>query len=196
MKPIGVLVLAATLAMLPGCGTKKLSERDQALQKQQQGVDLKRSELMQIAGQYLGDIKSTDGTVHRVRLMLEVKDVPEAREGTDPMLIPRLLGSLRFILGDEGMGENIDAPIQSSEFIKAKDQLSLVAKHNQFGELVVSAIAKDGVVSGTWNAAAVSRSGEIRVERVQAEEFEREAHNGKFFRTTCPFGLRLLRRCS
>lgn len=171
MRPLNILALAVLASiMMPACGTKKLSERDQALQKQQQGVDLKRSELTKIAGQYLGELSSLDGTSHRVRLNLEVKDVPEAANGTDPVLIPKLLGSLRFILGDEDMGENIDAPIQSSEFLKAKNQLSIVAKHAQFGDLVMSATADGSVVDGTWNAASVSRSGNIRVIRVEVTE--------------------------
>jgi hypothetical protein len=165
---IGIKAFSALMLLactLQGCATKKLSERDQALQKQAQGVDLKRSELTKIAGQYLGEFVSDDGIAHRVRLILEVRDVPEGGGTTDPVVVPKLLGSLRFILGNEEMGENIDAPIQSSEFIKARNQLSLVIKHVQFGELVVSGTVSEALIVGSWNASSVSRSGRIQVEK-------------------------------
>lgn len=161
-----LLILACvSLGLSSGCSSKKLSERDQALQKQQQGVDLKRGELARIAGQYVGSFSSNDGTSHRVRLILVVKDVPENGGNADPVLVPKLLGSLRFILGDEELGENIDAAIQSSEFIKARNQLSLVIKHVQFGEMVVSATVSGRIIVGSWNASGVSRSGQIQVEK-------------------------------
>jgi hypothetical protein len=163
MKQLVSLLLLSVIATLSfqSCGAKRLSERDQKRQKQQQGVDLKRAELQSIAGSYLGNFLSTDGVGHRVRLILEVKDLPENSGSADPILVPKLVGSLRFILGREDLGETIDAPIQTSEYIAIKKQLSLVIRHAQFGELVMSSTVVNNRVSGTWNAASVSRSGSI-----------------------------------
>ena len=165
MKELRVVTMMALALSLLACAPKKISERDQALQKQQQGIDLKRGELNQIAGRYAGVFTSTDGISHDVRIILEVKDIPESAGGADPVLVPRLLGSFRFVLGDEDAGENVDAPIRSSEFIKAKSQLLLVVRHPQFGDLVLSTVVSGAEISGTWNAASLSRSGQVRVKR-------------------------------
>ena len=147
------------------CSSNKLSERDKFLQDQQQGIDVKKGELSSVAGEYVGTLTSSDGSIHNVKLILQVKDVPEAKGDADPVLIPKLLGSLRFIIGNEALGENIDCAIKSSEYVKARNQISLVVFHAQFNELVISATANGSQITGTWNATSVSRNGQIQVSR-------------------------------
>ena len=159
--------IAIFSAVNTSCSQMKLSERDKFLQEQQQGADLKRGELMTVAGEYLGELRGSDGTLHNVRLILQVKDVTEARSGADPILVPRLLGSLRFILGNEDLGEVIDCAIRSSEYIRANNLISIVVTHAQFGELAMSGAADAASLTGTWNASSVSRSGNFNLKRVK-----------------------------
>ena len=163
MRKLALGLIAIASLSLGACSSKKLSDRDKFLQDQQQGADLKRGELSTVAGEYVGELKGTDGTVHNVKLFLQVKDVSETKGDADPVLIPKLLGSLRFILGDESNGEHIDCAIKSSEYIKASGKISIVVSHAQFGELVISGTANGRDVSGSWNASSVSRGGQINV---------------------------------
>jgi hypothetical protein len=166
MKVIVTSLIGLTFAFTVGCSTKRLSDRDKFLQEQQQGADLKRGELNTVAGEYLGELIGSDGLNHNVRLILQVKDVSETKGDADPVLIPKLLGSLRFILGNEDMNEVIDCPIKTSEYVKARGLISIVVSHAQFGELVISGTADGSTVSGTWNASSVSRNGRILVRKV------------------------------
>ncbi len=158
---IGLVVIQLGVA----CSSKKLSERDKFLQDQQQGMDLKKGELNVVAGEYSGTLSSGDGLTHNVKLTLQVKDVPESQQGADPVLVPKLLGSLRFVLGSEDLGETIDCAIKSSEYLKARSQISIVATHAQFNDLVLSGIVEGNQITGTWNAASVGRGGSFKVTR-------------------------------
>jgi hypothetical protein len=77
----------------------------------------------------------------------------------DPVLVPRLIGTLRFLLGQEH--EYIDAPITSSDFNATNSILSLVAKHEQFGDLVMQLALRDRTLSGDWNAPSLGANGTI-----------------------------------
>lgn len=169
MKSVYVqLAVVAMISVLSfGCSQMKLSERDKFLQEQQQGADLKRGELSTVAGEYKGELLGSDGTTHQVRLILQVKDVTETKGGADPILIPKLLGSLRFILGNEDLGEVIDCAIKSSEYIRSSGLISVVVSHAQFGELAMSGTANSKFLRGTWNASSVSRNGTFNLERVK-----------------------------
>jgi hypothetical protein len=164
MKRI-VWISIITVFMGVACSSKKMSERDKFLQEQQQGMDIKKGELNLVAGEYEGTLNSTDGLVHNIKLILQVKDVPETQQGTDPILVPRLLGSLRFVLGNEDLGETIECAIKTSEYLKARNQISIVATHAQFSELVLSGVVDGNQITGTWNAASVGRAGSFKVSR-------------------------------
>ncbi len=164
MKYLFFLILPLILSTI-GCSQKKLSERDRQLQDQQQANDLKKAELSPIAGEYIGELTGANDYRQTIRLSLEVRDVPESDGKPDAILIPKLLGTLRFYFGELDSPEFIDAPVRSSEYIKARDQLSLVLEHVQFKEMVITGIADGTSITGSWNAASLGVSGAIRVQR-------------------------------
>lgn len=164
MKYILSLIVFIVVPVI-GCSQKKLSDRDRQLQDQQQANDLKKVELAPIAGEYTGELTGTNGYRQTIRLSLEVRDVPENDGKPDAILVPKLLGTLRFYFGEIDSTEFIDAPVKSSEYIKARDQLSLVLEHAQFKEMVITGTADGASINGSWNAASLGVSGAIRVQR-------------------------------
>ncbi len=142
------------------CSQNQMSERDLKRQQRLSTLEVKRQELTRVSGRYLGVLTKQDEYSQNVRLNLEVKDVPEVIEGEiDPVLVPKLIGTLRFLLGEDGGHEYIDAPISSSDFNAQDSGLYLVAKHDQFGDLIMQLRLDDPTLSGTWNAPSLGVSG-------------------------------------
>ncbi len=163
------------LAVLCACTQKKLSDRDRELQDRQQDIDIKKSELSPLAGVYYGTLTAAESFSQDVKLVLEVKDLPEGQGQTDPVLVPKLVGSLRFLYSSEEDGEYIDAPIRTAEFVKASQQLSLVVTHDQFKEMTLTGAADGLQVVGTWSAATMGVSGQIQVSKNNAPKNEKKS---------------------
>ena len=162
MKTIGLLLLCA---LQIACSQNKLSDRDRELQDRQRSIDLKKGELMPLAGEYWGELTGANGYRQNVKLFLEVREVPEGDGKTDVILVPKLLGTLRFYFGEDDPNERIDCAIKSSEYIKASQRLALVIENPQFKEMVVTADADGKQVSGSWNAVSVGNSGSLELTR-------------------------------
>jgi hypothetical protein len=157
---IKLCALFLCFGFVAGCSQNKLSDRDVKRQQRIATLEIKRQELSRVAGRYPGTLTKRDDYTQDVRLTLEIKDVPEVQEGeVDPVLVPRLIGTLRFLLGQEH--EYIDAPITSSDFNATNSILSLVAKHEQFGDLVMQLTLRDRTLSGDWNAPSLGANGTI-----------------------------------
>lgn len=157
-----ILVLIVVLA---GCSQKKLSDRDRELQERQQAIDVKKAELDPIAGVYEGRMTGDNEYLQDINLTLEVRNVPENDKKADPVLIPKLLGTLRFFFGSPQTGEHLDAPVASSEFVKQKGLLTIVVKNAQFNEMVI-AVQADGItLNGSWSAPSLGVSGKIEARR-------------------------------
>lgn len=156
-----IIISGLTIA----CSQKKLSERDRDLQDRQRSIDLKKAELAPLSGEYWGELSESNGYKQNVKLFLEVREVPEGDGKTDVVLVPKLLGTLRFYFGVDDSSERIDCPIASSEFIKAKSQLALLVTHAQFKEMVLTGTVDGARFYGFWNAASVGASGTIDVLR-------------------------------
>lgn len=164
MKNIAILIgLLLFCAFQIACSQTKLSDRDRELQDRQRSIDLKKGEMTPIAGEYWGELTGADGYQQNVKLFLEVREVPEGDGKTDAILVPKLLGTLRFYFGEDDPNERIDCVIKSSEYIKASERLALVIENPQFKEMVVTGAADGTQVSGVWNAASVGSSGTIKL---------------------------------
>ncbi|MBP7843508.1 MAG: hypothetical protein KA116_01715 [Proteobacteria bacterium] len=99
-------------------------------------------------------------------LRIAVQDVPVVVEGqTDPILTPKLTGSLRFLLGNEDAGEYTDAAIDSAEYISSRKQLNLVVNHSQFSKMILNSTHNEPTLSGNWSAASVGISGTSTLQR-------------------------------
>ena len=160
------LFLACMIA-LSGCNQKQLSERDKSLQDRQQQRDLKKAELTPIAGTYAGELSGPNGYKQNVMLMLEVRDVAEGNDSTDTVLVPKLLGNLRFYFGRADVAEFIDAPIRSSEYVKASKQITMVVEHAQFREMSITGLADGQSVEGQWSAPSLGAGGGVKTRRVE-----------------------------
>jgi len=168
MKKISLFyfLIVALYFGLTACTQKKLSERDRKLQDQQQKVDLKKSELEPLTGVYMGKLLGDNDHQQNIKLTLDIREIPETAGETDPVLIPRLVGSIRFLYGSEEDNEYIDAGIKSAEFIKLTQQLSLVVAHHQFNEMVLSGKADGSQIIGQWNAATLGVQGTFTVNKL------------------------------
>jgi hypothetical protein len=160
MKTVGLMLLCV---LQVGCSQNKLSDRDRNLQDRQRSIDLKKSELMPLTGEYWGELTGANGYRQNIKLFLEVREVPEGDGKTDVVLVPKLLGTLRFYFGEDDPNERIDCAIRSSEYIKASERLALVIENPQFKEMVVTGSADGTRFSGSWNAVSVGNSGSIEL---------------------------------
>ena len=147
------------------CSQKKLSEQELRRQQELLTADKIRAELEQVAAVYEGNIESSSGLNQKIRLIMNVRDVPVVVEGSpDPVLTPRLVGNLRFIYNEQA-NEYIDAPIKAAEFLRTRSSLNLIVSHSQFGELTFNYLVEPGDLTGIWNAPSVGVSGTSKVRR-------------------------------
>ena len=154
--PLTVLILPIFAL---ACSQNKLSERDLKRQEQQALMEAKKQELLAVAASYEGELTSSDGTVHDVKLNLEVKEVPEKVDGSiDPVLVPKLVGNLRFILGGGDL-DYIDFPIQKADYSVQTGVVYLVTDNPTYKELNIQAQYKDSEMSGSWIAPTWGLSG-------------------------------------
>ncbi len=149
-----------------GCSQQKLNERDVKRNQEVASAEALRAEYLQVAGVYDGELLGTDGYRQDVILRIAVQDVPVVVEGqTDPILTPKLTGSLRFLLGNEDAGEYTDAAIDSAEYISSRKQLNLVVNHSQFSKMILNSTHNEPTLSGNWSAASVGISGTSTLQR-------------------------------
>lgn len=165
MKSKSILILSILGLSLMACSQQKPSDRDLARQQEINLAEVKRAELAQVEGRYVGTLLGSAGYEQPVVLNLEVRDVPEDNpgEGVDPILIPKLVGYLRFLYGNEDLGEYSDAPIRSAEYYAAQRKLNIVVVHSQFQELILNLTAQHNSASGSWGAASVGASGTVQL---------------------------------
>lgn len=157
------------LGLFTSC-EEPLSARDKKLEQQLSAIEIKRKELQAVAGSYVGALgknkNNRDDNNQKVELSLEVKDVPDPNDpSVDPILIPKLIGSLRFVLGNIENGEYIDCPIISSEYTANNNKLYAIVKHKQFEELTLNMIHSNQSLTGDWDAPSVGESGSITLKR-------------------------------
>jgi len=81
------------------------------------------------------------------------------------VLVPKLIGYLRFLYGSEEVGEYSDAPVGSAEYFAAPGRLNLVVVHSQFQDLVLNVSVQGADLVGVWSAASVGASGTLRLSR-------------------------------
>lgn len=159
--------LLLAVISLGACSQGKISERDMKRQQQQDQANLKRQELTTVAGKYIGQLRNpADNVDMDVLLDLEVKDLPESTtEGVDPVLVPKIVGTLRIYAGAAGGTEFWDAAIVESEYKPAQNLISLVVQQDQFGRMILQLDVKDEgkVLSGTWAANASGKTGTVYV---------------------------------
>lgn len=161
-----LVVLAALLCFtFSSCSQKKLSERDRKLQERQQSIDVKKNELAPLVGTYYGQLKGADDYKQNIKLVLEVKDVPESDGQADPILIPKLVGNLRFVYGLQDSDEYIDSAIKSAEYNASTRQLTLVVTHQQFNEMHLSGVVNSSLISGNWSASSLGVRGDFQVNK-------------------------------
>lgn len=160
-------VLVCTILLGTACSQKKLSQRDKNLQDQQQSTDVKKSELTSLAGTYWGTFSTTNTAIdQKIKIFLEIKDVPVSKDdGSAPVLTPKLVGFLRFILGDEQAGEYRDCAISSADYVYSSKSLSIVITDEEFKELFITGNANNTDISGSWTAPTLGTSGTLFVSK-------------------------------
>lgn len=164
MQLFKILILVLVPVVLIGC-EEQMSERDLKVQQQLSQNDIKRKELLQVAGVYKGALDPGSRNEQSIRLTMEVKDLPNPNDtSVDPVLYPTLVGQLRIIVGDEDTGEYFDCPIKTSEFVLSSKRLQLVVTNVQFNEmnLTLSQLPSTDL-DGNWNSPSVGRSGQARL---------------------------------
>lgn len=161
MQLFKVFILGLGLIALTGC-EEQLSERDVKMQQQLNQNDIKRKELLQVAGVYGGAFNAQSRNPQQIRLKMEVKDLPNPNDtSVDPILYPTLVGHLRMIIGEEEAGEYIDCPITKSEFVATAKRLHLVVTNEQFKEMdLMLSQVNSAKLEGNWTAPAVGQSGD------------------------------------
>src|SRR5690606_9932290 len=83
------LLLAAQTLMLTGsCGNRKKSGREIRREQIRNNAEIKRRELLEIAGRYFGEFVDEDGRGQNVTLMLETKDIAHDEEGEEAEVDP------------------------------------------------------------------------------------------------------------
>jgi len=157
----GGILAACGLFLAVGCSQQRPSERDINRQLAISRSEVKRAELNEVAGRYAGTLRSGDTYEQSVILVLQVRDVPEENptEGMDPVTVPKLVGYLRFLYGNEDNGEYSDAPVRDAEYYAGRKLLNVVVTHSQFQDLILNLTAQPRAATGTWSAAAVGVSG-------------------------------------
>lgn len=165
-RPVFLTPLVALLLFGVGCSQQKLNERDVKRNQEVATAEALRAEYQQVAGVYDGELLGTDDYQQDVVLRIAVQDVPVDAEGqTDPVLTPKLTGSLRFLIGSEEAGEYTDAAIESAEYISSRKQLNLVVNHSQFNKMILNLTLNEPTLSGNWSAASVGVSGTTALQR-------------------------------
>lgn len=158
--------LLGILIFLGACSQGKISERDIKRQQQQDQVSLKKQELESVSGTYSGLLKNEAGTDRDVILKLEVKDVAsQPAGGVDPVVVPKLVGFLRFQFGGSDSKEYIDAPLSETEFNLSQSTVYAVATHPQFDRMILRLEFEEPKLVGTWSASAVGASGTLDLSR-------------------------------
>lgn len=159
----------AILFSLAACSQgSQLTEREQRREAEKYAAATKRRELDEVAGVYQGQLTSPTGVNQFVILNLEVKDLPDAtREGVDPVLVPKIVGHLRFRFGGADSKEYIDAPVIESDYAPSTRTVHLVVNHAQFDRMILQMqLSPEGrILNGTWNAETVGLKGDLNVER-------------------------------
>lgn len=155
------------LFALAACTQGKISERELRRQQQTDQANLKRQELESVAGAYRGTLKNDSGYNQTVLLNLDVKDLPkETEDSVDPILVPKLVGGLRFQFGGDDSREYVDAGIDDSDYSPSRKTIVLVVKHQQFDRMILRLeVIGDHTLEGTWTAATVNASGSAHFER-------------------------------
>ncbi len=157
-----ILILSSIL--LAACSQKKLNERDIKRNQEVATAEAQRTEYQAVAGVYDGKLLGSDDYQQEIVLRLAVQDVPVDEEGqADPVLTPKLTGTLRFLIGSEDSGEYTDAAIESAEYIATRKQLNLVLNHAQFNKMVMNLTLNTTVLSGNWGASTVGASGTVEI---------------------------------
>lgn len=167
MKQLLGLLIISLLAG-SACSPKTMSQRDLQKQKDAGAAETKKTELEGVAGKYIGELRGDDDYQQRIRLTLEVRSVPVQQEGSvDPIMVPKLLGGVRFILGSEEAQEFIDLTIKEGEFVKPTDHIELLMSHDEVGDLFMSVDRKkDGKqLTGTWRAPKQGLEGTIVLDK-------------------------------
>ncbi len=161
-----LLTTICAVLLLGACTGKKLSDRDQKLQQQKSQGEAKKQELAVVGGQYHGQLKSDAGLEQAILLNLEIKEVPESQEGSvDPVLVPKIVGYLRFLYGGVNTDEYVDCIIKQADYRGQSQDLYLVVNHAQFGDLNIEGKRNENVLQGRWKAAQVGASGTIQVNK-------------------------------
>ncbi len=156
----------ASLLVFSACSQQKLNERDVKRNQEVAAADALRAEYQAVAGTYDGALVGSNDYLQAVVLRIAVQDVPVEAEGqTDPVLTPKLIGTLRFLIGNEEAGEFTDGAIESSEYIFSRRQLNLVVNHSQFNKMILNLTLNDSVLSGSWSASSVGVSGTTALQR-------------------------------
>ncbi len=154
------------VAGLSACGQGGISERDLKRQQQQSASNAKREELKRVEGVYRGTLVGNSDYRQTVILTLRVEDVPEEQEGSvDPILVPKLVGFLRFYFGAEDSHEYMDAGITSADFNVARRQVVLVIAHDHFKELLMRLDHVEGSLIGNWVASSVGAQGSAELRK-------------------------------
>ncbi len=176
--------------LLAACAKSSISDRDARRTQLTNAGEVKRKELMLVAGRYQGLLTQTSGPNQSVLLNLEIKDIPTPVEGeVDPIMTPILTGYLRFNFAVGGdANEYIGFAIQKAEFDPNREKLDLVLTHADYKDLIVTMERKDAALKGTWTAPSIASSGTIEVQRTDqngsgdAVEQLRGEYGGTLFR--------------
>jgi hypothetical protein len=155
------------LSLLLGCAKNELSDRDIKKSQLTNDAEIKRRELLLVAGTYPGQMVQSNGITQVVLLTLEVKDIPTVVEGQiDPIMIPILTGYLKMFLGSgANPNEFIGFAVQKAEFDPNTEKLDLVLTHVDYKELLFALVRKEPTLNGNWTAPALSLSGTAALER-------------------------------
>ncbi len=191
MKNVSIALRFIVMCLfLVSCTKNSLSERDERRSQLANAADIKRKELMLVAGNYQGLLTQSSGPNQSVYLKLEIKDIPTPVEGqVDPVMTPILTGYLRFNFATGGdASEYIGFAIQKAEFDPNREKLDLVLNHSDYKDLIISLERKDPALKGTWTAPAIAASGNVELHRSDdtgtgsAIEQLRGEYGGTFYR--------------
>jgi len=157
----------AILSLLLGCAKNSISDRDVRRSQLTNSAEIKRRELMIVAGGYQGLMSQSSGPSQSVFLKLEIKDIPTPVEGqVDPIMMPILTGYMRFNFAQgNDSSEYIGFAIQKAEFDPNRDKLDLVLTHNDYKDIIVSLERKDSALKGTWTAPSIAASGNLELKK-------------------------------
>lgn len=150
------------LFLFSGCSKKKLTDRESKKEQQRATAHQKKKELDGIAGVYAGTLQSS-GKSRDLLLTLQIAEVPDTTEGTiDPVMIPKLTGSLKLLFGPLTQGEFYTFAVTTSEFDSKSGKLDLTLNNEVFKDLSLTVLKKseDSLV-GTWVAPTLAANGDL-----------------------------------